>query len=118
MTLDHGDELTLLAGLSILDKMIVLGYEEEAENICNRSAFYEHPLVKKVKPLTSGGTSGSGIWSSIAAGEVLLGSLTTCRMVSHTQPAASLSEGAQCEGRCRKQTQSVSRSLPRRVARL
>ncbi|KAL1727691.1 hypothetical protein EV714DRAFT_253580, partial [Schizophyllum commune] len=38
---------------AILDKMVVLGYEEEAQNICNRSAFYEHPLVKKVEPLTS-----------------------------------------------------------------
>ncbi|KAL1727699.1 hypothetical protein EV714DRAFT_275383 [Schizophyllum commune] len=38
---------------AILEKMIVLGYEEEAENICNRSTFYEHPLVKKVEPLTS-----------------------------------------------------------------
>ncbi|KAL1658929.1 hypothetical protein GGF50DRAFT_131396 [Schizophyllum commune] len=41
---------------AILDKMVVLGYEEEAENIRNRSAFYNHPLVNKVEPLTSRGT--------------------------------------------------------------
>ncbi|KAI5900853.1 uncharacterized protein SCHCODRAFT_02523240 [Schizophyllum commune H4-8] len=57
---------------AILDKMTILGYEEEAENICNRSAFYEHPLVKKVQPLTSRGTSCSSILLSIAASEVLL----------------------------------------------
>ena len=84
LALNRCEELTLSTGLSILEKMIVLGYEEEAENICNRSAFSEHPLVKKVEPLTSRGTSCSGNLLSIAAREALLISLTTCRMVPDT----------------------------------
>ena len=112
LALSHCEELTLSTVLSILDKMIVLGYEEEAENICNRSAFSEHPLVKKVEPLTSRGTSRPRNLLSIAAREAILNSLATCRMVPDTRPAASLREGAQCEDRCRKQAQGVPRSLP------
>ncbi|KAL1752917.1 hypothetical protein FB107DRAFT_292794 [Schizophyllum commune] len=50
---------------AILDKMIVLGYEQEAENICNRSAFSEHPLVKKIEPLTSRAHSRPAEWFRI-----------------------------------------------------
>ncbi|KAL1677717.1 hypothetical protein EV122DRAFT_278857 [Schizophyllum commune] len=51
--LEEATELRQKRLNAILDKMVVLGYEEEAENICNRSAFYNHPLVNKVGPLTS-----------------------------------------------------------------